>query len=220
MRAFNVARPRQRNIYQITSPTTCNLHPYRQASELRLNSFFILTTLLSLEQLIHLGYFIWRRVGWWRDGFLVTSWLVGGFSVAKRPDTVTRDWDNKAPTHTINIYLPFTRKSKRWKSKDVEIKRCENCTSRNLTYKFCTGTHFKNSPDCWHCRRRVHRRMYEIANMLKLKFKFMFGWKGIDRSIYEISVCTVSVCFNYSSSFSYDDFSSSDLRIRLQRRDC
>ena len=58
MRAFNVARPRQRNIYQITSPTTCNLHAYRQASELRLNSFFISTTLLSFQQLINLDYFI------------------------------------------------------------------------------------------------------------------------------------------------------------------
>ena len=138
MRAFNVARPRQRNIYQITSSTTCNLHAYRQASEIRLNSFFISTTLLSFEQLIHLDYFIWRRVGWWRDGFLVASWLV-----ARWPDTVTRDRDNKAHTHThtIHTYLSFTRKSKRWKSKDVEIKRCENCSGRNLTYKFCTGTH-------------------------------------------------------------------------------
>ena len=76
MRAFNVAHPRQRNIYHITSPTTCNLHAYRQASELCLNSLFILTTLLSFEQLIHLDYFIWRRIGWWRDGFLVASWLV------------------------------------------------------------------------------------------------------------------------------------------------
>ena len=71
MRAFNVAHPRQQNIYQITSPTTCNLHVHRQASELCLNSFFISTTLLSFEQLIHLNYFIWRRVGWLRDGFLV-----------------------------------------------------------------------------------------------------------------------------------------------------
>ena len=80
MRAFNVARRRQRNIYQITSPTptTCNLHAYRQPSELRLNSFFISTTLLSFEQLIHLDYFIWRRVGWWRDGFLVARWFLGG----------------------------------------------------------------------------------------------------------------------------------------------
>ena len=44
MRAFNVACPRQQNIYQITSLTTCNLHAYRQASELRLHSFFISTT--------------------------------------------------------------------------------------------------------------------------------------------------------------------------------
>ena len=71
MRAINVARPRQRNIYQITSPTTCNLHAYRQSSELHLNSFFISTTLLSFEQLIHLDNFIW-----WRGGFLVASWLV------------------------------------------------------------------------------------------------------------------------------------------------
>ena len=76
MHAFNVAHPRQRNIYQITSPTTCNLRAYRQANELRLNSFFISTTLLSFEQLIHLDFFIWRRVGWWRDGFVVASWLV------------------------------------------------------------------------------------------------------------------------------------------------
>ena len=64
------------------SSMTCNLHAYRQASELRSNSFFISTTLLSFEQLIHLDYFIWQRAGWWRDGFLVASWLVGGFSVA------------------------------------------------------------------------------------------------------------------------------------------
>ena len=76
MRAFNVARPRQRNIYQITSPTTCNSHAYRQTSELRLNSFFISTTLFSVEQLMDLDFFIWRRVGWRRDGFLAASWLV------------------------------------------------------------------------------------------------------------------------------------------------
>ena len=129
-----------------------NLHAYRQASELRLNSFFISTTLLSFEQLIHLDYFIWRRVGLRRDGFLVASWLVarwflGGELVGGETPWW---WDDRIPwqgietikhTHTIHIYLPFTRKSLRWKSKDVEIKRCENCSSRNLTYKFCTGTH-------------------------------------------------------------------------------
>ena len=30
--AHNVARPRQRNIYQITSPTTCNLHTDKQTN--------------------------------------------------------------------------------------------------------------------------------------------------------------------------------------------
>ena len=84
---------------------------YRQANELRLSSFFISTTLLSFEQLIHLEYFTWRRVGWWRDGFLVASWLVaklpGGEMTA---DTVTRDRDNKARTHMMPIYFPFTRR--------------------------------------------------------------------------------------------------------------
>ena len=65
MRVFNVARPRQRNIYQITSPTTCNLHAHRQASELRVNSFFISTTLLS-----------WRTANSPRLLYLAASWLV------------------------------------------------------------------------------------------------------------------------------------------------
>ena len=92
MRTFYVTRPRQRNIYQIMSPTTCNLHAYRQASEVRLNSFFILTTLLSFEQLIHLDHFIWRRVGWWRDGFLVARWLV-----AKPPSAEMTGYRDKGP---------------------------------------------------------------------------------------------------------------------------
>ena len=107
MRAFNVARPRQRNIYQITSPTTCNLHANRQASELRLNSFFISTTLLSFEQLIHLNYFIWRWVGWWRDGFWVAK-LPGGEMTGYRDNASDRD--NKAPaymyTYTYDTHLP------------------------------------------------------------------------------------------------------------------
>ena len=53
----------------------------RQVSELPLNSFFISATLLSFKQ--RLDYFIWWWVGWWRDGFLVASWLVTWwFSVA------------------------------------------------------------------------------------------------------------------------------------------
>ena len=80
----------QRNIYQITSPPTCNLHAYRQTSELRLNSFYILTALFSFEKLIHLDFFIWRRVGWWRDGFSVASWLV-----AKLPGGETTGYRDK-----------------------------------------------------------------------------------------------------------------------------
>ena len=45
-------------------------------NELRLNSFFISITLLSFEKLIHLDYFTWWRVGWWRDAFLVANCLM------------------------------------------------------------------------------------------------------------------------------------------------
>ena len=138
MRAFNVARPRQRNIYQITSPThVICMHTDKQANFIwtafssrllyfRSNSQFTSTTLFGGE-LVGGVMVSWWRVGWWRKP-LVARW----------PDTVTRDRDNKAQTHThtILICLPFSRKSK-----DVEIKRCEDCSSRNLTYKFCTCTH-------------------------------------------------------------------------------
>ena len=123
MRAFNVARPRQRNIYQITSPTTCNLHAYRQTSELHLNSFFISTTLLSFEQLIHLDYFIWRRVGWWRDGFLVASWLV-----AKPPGGEMTGYRDKGSrqlstdTYTYDTHLPPLYQ----KIEKMKIERCGN----------------------------------------------------------------------------------------------
>ena len=133
MRAFNVASPKTTEHLSKTSPTTCNLHAYRQPSELHLNSFFISTALLSFEQLLYLAA-SWL-VAWWFlcgelvGGEMVSQWRVGWWRislVARWPDTVTRDRDNKAHTHTIHIYLPFTRKSKRWKSKDVEIKRCGN----------------------------------------------------------------------------------------------
>ena len=75
-------------------------------------------------------------VSWWQDGFSVASWLVAKLPGGEMTGYRDKGRDNKAHTHTIHIYLPFTRKSK-----DVEIKRCENCSSRNLTYKFCTGTH-------------------------------------------------------------------------------
>ena len=139
MRAFNVARPRQRNIYQITSPTTCNLHAYRQASELRLNSFFISTTLLLFEQLIHLDYFIWRLVGWWRDGLLVASWLVakwflsgelvGGETPWWRDDRIP--WQGIETVKHIHTHIRYTFTSplpenrKMWKLKDVKIVAAE-----------------------------------------------------------------------------------------------
>ena len=75
MHAVNVAC--RKTTENFSNDVTNNMQfAYRQANELRLNSFFILTTLLSSEQLIHLDYFTWRRVGWQRDGFLVASWLV------------------------------------------------------------------------------------------------------------------------------------------------
>ena len=130
MRTFNVARPRQWNIYQITSPTTCNLHAYRQASEFRLNSFFISTTLLSFQQLIHLDYFIWRRVGWWRDGFLVAK-LPGGEMTGYR-DKGSRQYNTYTyDTLTMNTSTsPLTENRKdetrkMWKLKDVKIVAAE-----------------------------------------------------------------------------------------------
>ena len=133
MHVFNVARPRQRNISQITSPTTCNLHAYRQAGELRLNSFFISTTLLSFEHLIRLDYFIWRRVGWWRDGFSVTSWLVAKLPCGEM--TGYRDKGSRQLKHvhvhtryTSTYPLPENRKDenrKMSKLKDVKIAAAE-----------------------------------------------------------------------------------------------
>ena len=62
-----VARPRQRNIYQITSPTTCNLHAYT-----------------SFEQLFHLHYFTFVRTAnsprllYLAASWLVARWFLGG----------------------------------------------------------------------------------------------------------------------------------------------
>ena len=167
MRAFNVARPGQRNIYQITSPTTCNLHAYRQASELRLHSFFISTTLLSFKQLINLDYFICRRVGKLVGGEMVPWWRVGWWRnslVARWPDTVARNRDNKAHTHTIHIYLPFTRKSenrkdenrKMWKLKDVKIVAAEISLINSVPVwikfsRVLTLSKTRPSSDVWNC---------------------------------------------------------------------
>ena len=169
MRAF-IARPRQRNIYQITSPTTCNLHAYRQSSELRLNSFFISTTLLSFEQQIHLDYFIWRRVGWWRDGFLVGRWFLGGELVSGetpwwRDDRIP--WQGFETIKHIHIHirypspspLPDNRKDeyrKMWKLKDVKIVAAgiSLINSVPVRIKFSrvlTLSKTRPSSDVWNC---------------------------------------------------------------------
>ena len=141
------------NIYQITSPTTCNLLAYREASELRLNSFFISTTLLSFEQLIRLDYFIWRRVGWWCDGFLVASWLV-----AKLPGgEMTGYRDKGSKQYSTYTYirctstspLPENRKDENWKMrklKDVKIVAAEISLINSVPVRL-------NSLECRHCRR-------------------------------------------------------------------
>ena len=175
MRAFNVARPRQRNIYQITSPTTCNLHAYRQASELRLNSFFISTTLLLFEQLIHLDYFIWRLVGWWRDGLLVASWLVAKWFLSGELVGGETPWwrDDRIPwqgietvkhihTHiryTFTSPLPENRKDenrKMWKLKDVKIVAAEISLINSVPVRIkfsrvLTLSKTRPSSDVWNC---------------------------------------------------------------------
>ena len=175
MHTFNVACPRQRNIYQITSPTTCNLHAYGQASELCLNSFFISTTLLSFKQLIHLDYFIWRRVGWWHDGFLAASWLVawwflggqlaGGETPWWRNDRIP--WQGIETIKHIHIHIPYTSTSplpenrkdenrKMWKLKDVKIvaAKISLINSVPLRIKFSkvlTLSKTRPSSDVWNC---------------------------------------------------------------------
>ena len=131
-------------------------------------------------------------IGWWCDGFSVARWFLGGelvggemvsrwrvgwwrnSLVARWPDTVTRDRVTKAHTHThtIHIYLPFTRKSKRWKSKDVKIVAAEISLINSVPVRIefsrvLTLSKTRPSSDVWNCE------------------NVMFGWKGIDRSIYE-----------------------------------
>ena len=147
MRVFNVARPRQRNIYQITSPTTCNLHAYRQTSELHLNSFFVSTTLLSFEQLIHLDYFIWRRVGWWRNP-LVARWpdTVKGIETIKRRHIHIR-YSPASP-------LPENRKMRNLKDMKIVAAEISLRNSDPVRIKFSrvlTLSKTRPSSDVWNC---------------------------------------------------------------------
>ena len=87
----------------------------------------------------------WRRVGWWRNSLVV-----------RRPDTATRDRDNKAHAHTIHIYLPFTTKSKRWKSKDVKIVAVEmsvinSVPLRSKFSRVLTLSKTRPLSDVWNC---------------------------------------------------------------------
>ena len=94
------------------------------------------------EQLFHLDYvslvrtanssrLLYLAVSWFLVrclGEVVSWWLVGWWQnslVARWPNNMSRDRDNKAHTHMIHIYLPFTRKSKGWKWKDVKIVTAE-----------------------------------------------------------------------------------------------
>ena len=156
MCAFNVARPR---------PTTCNLHACRQASELHLDSFFISTTLLSFEQLIHLDYFICRRVGWWRDGFLAARWFLGGELVGGETPWWWDDWipwqGIKTIKHihmhiryTFTSPLPENRKDenwKMWKLKDVKILAAEISLINSVPVRMTLPKTCPSS-DVWNCK--------------------------------------------------------------------
>ena len=105
----------------------------------------LISALLSFEQL--LDYFIWRRVGWWRDGWLVAWWLAGGVMVSwwrvgwwrnslvvSWPDRI--QWQVIGTIKHIHIHIRYTstsplpenRKDKNrkvWKLKDVKIVAAE-----------------------------------------------------------------------------------------------
>ena len=107
----------------------------------------LIRALLSFEQL--LDYFVWQRVGWWRDGWLVAWWflageLVDGQTPWWRDDRIP--WQGIETIKHIHIHIRYTPTSPLQENRNMKIERCgnwryENCSSRNLTYKFCTGTH-------------------------------------------------------------------------------
>ena len=152
MRAFNVARPRQRNIYQITSPTTCKFACIQTNKR------------TSFEQLFHLDYFTFVRtanssrllylaaswlVAWWfLGGELVGWWFLGGGRVGGETTWWRDDWIPWQGIETIkhiHIHIRYTFTSplqenrkdenrKMWKLKDVKIVAAE------ISHKFCTST--------------------------------------------------------------------------------
>ena len=68
----------------------------------------------------------------------------------------------------------------------AEIERGGNCRSRNLNFELIHIECLLNG----YCVKDASIAICENAQAseLKLKLKFMFGLKGLDRSIYEISV--------------------------------
>ena len=90
---------------------------------------------------------------------------------------------------------------------------CVNCRNRNLIYKFCTGMHSMSLSECW--QTVSSRRPLPLMKMLNSCFN-----KNEKIAANMKSPCSmVFACFYYSKSFSNDDFPSSNLRIRLRRRD-
>ena len=86
------------------------------------------------------------------------------FIMTHRWQGVTRDWDKKARTHTIHIYLPFTRKSKRWRSKDLEIVGAEISLINSVLVRFNSLL----SVDIADRRRVHHRKSENVKTQVKI----------------------------------------------------
>ena len=119
MRVFNVARPKQRNIYQITSPTTCIQTSKRT----------------SFEQLFHLFYYTFVRtansprllcvaaswlVAWWFLG----GELAGGETPWWQDDRIP--WQGIETIKHIDIHIRYTSTPLYQKIEKMKIERCGN----------------------------------------------------------------------------------------------
>ena len=142
MSAFNVARPRQRNIYQTRHQQHVICIQTRKRTSFE-QLFHLDYFTRSFELLIHLDYFTWRRVGWWQNS-LVARW----------PDTVTQG------NETINIRIRYTSTSplpenrkdenrKIWKLKDVKIVAAEISLINSVPARVLTLSKMCPSPDVW-----------------------------------------------------------------------